>query len=49
MGGLEFKVLHMRGGVVRWFRVQRVGADAPLTQQPTRTMQLRLRATHRHA
>ena len=35
MGGLEFKVLHMRGGVVRWFRVQRVGADAPLTQQPT--------------
>ena len=35
MGGLEFKVLHMRGGVVRWFRVQRVGADAPLTQQPS--------------
>ena len=35
MGGLEFKVLHMRGGAVRWFRVQRVGADAPLTQQPT--------------
>ena len=36
MGGLEFKVLHMRGGVVRWFRVQRVPADAPpLTQLPT--------------
>lgn len=33
MGGLEFKVLHMRGGVVRWFRVQRVPQDAPpLTQ-----------------
>lgn len=35
MGGLEFKVLHMRSGVVRWFRVQRVPADAPPTQQPT--------------
>ena len=35
IAGLEFKVLHMRGGAVRWFRVQRLPAGAAPTQLPT--------------
>ena len=28
LGGLEFLVLHTKGGAVRWFKVSRVPADA---------------------